>query len=227
MTHITQTTEEDGAPAVLTVDLVVLHAGHVLLIRRGWPPFAGRMALPGGKIDAGEDIADAAVRELAEETGVVVAAAELAPPKFYAAPGRDPRGRYVSFAHPITLSGARPVATAGDDATEAWWCPIPTALTEIPLAFDHRRILTEAVEAIRRGVELTADRAELTVIRGLRADKGRITVAETGGVVLCWSTGIRGYRLQTRDGEREIGDDHATAAAAFNHAVDQAVTASL
>ncbi|OXM70736.1 MULTISPECIES: NUDIX domain-containing protein [Amycolatopsis] len=135
--------------ARLTADVVLLGrdtdgALRVLLIRRGWDPFAGCWALPGGHVDAGEDTEDAARRELAEETGLHIQA--LTPVGVYAAPGRDPRGRYVTFAYTATLTGPLPTPSAGDDATEARWWPV-TELEAAPelLAFDHQRLITDAV----------------------------------------------------------------------------------
>ncbi|MDQ0378597.1 NUDIX hydrolase [Amycolatopsis thermophila] len=136
-------------PVRLTADVVLFgRSGDgalcVLLIRRGWDPFAGRWALPGGHVDAGEDTEDAARRELAEETGLHIAA--LSPVGVYAAPGRDPRGRYVTFAYTAHLSGPLPAPRAGDDATDARWWPV-TELKAAPelLAFDHHQILTDTL----------------------------------------------------------------------------------
>jgi 8-oxo-dGTP diphosphatase len=145
----------------LTADVVVL-AGpasdrRVLLIRRDWPPFEGMWALPGGHVDPGETTRAAAARELTDETGVTVAnpARDLLEIGTYSDPGRDPRGRYVSLAY-LTLLPEPVTAEAGDDAREAAWFPIADVLNGpdqpggarqavVPLAFDHVRILTDAV----------------------------------------------------------------------------------
>lgn len=108
----------------------------VLLIERGWAPFEGRWALPGGHVDKGETSRAAAARELAEETSVEVDPAALKQLGVYDEPGRDPRGRYVTVAY--TLIVDRVVPAAGDDARAAGWFP----LNELPeLAFDHADIL--------------------------------------------------------------------------------------
>lgn len=134
---ITETTDETIR---YTADVVLLAASHVLLIERGWDPFKGRWALPGGHVDTGETSLDASVRELEEETGITVSAADLRQVGAFDAPGRDPRGRYVSVAYTATLpTPVRP--TAGDDATAARWWP----LNALPgLAFDHADILARA-----------------------------------------------------------------------------------
>lgn len=136
--------------ARLTADVVLLSVladgrGCVLLIERGWDPFEGRWALPGGHVDTGEHTQAAARRELFEETGLMVPGLVLV--GVYAAPGRDPRGRYVTFAYAATVAGPPPAPTAGDDATAARWWPV-AGLLAAPgrMAFDHGEILADAVE---------------------------------------------------------------------------------
>ncbi|MFE3601354.1 NUDIX domain-containing protein [Streptomyces sp. NPDC059142] len=127
----------------LTADVDAIRPdGRVLLIERGWPPFQGDWALPGGHVDPGEDDLVAAVRELREETGVHVAPGDLRQIGAFAAPGRDPRGRYVTIAYAVSV----PVGTAAhakDDAADARWWP----LDDLPqLAFDHADIIAKAAD---------------------------------------------------------------------------------
>ncbi|TLW89234.1 NUDIX hydrolase [Saccharomonospora piscinae] len=130
----------------LTADVVAIAPDahgteHVLLIKRRYEPFEGSWALPGGHVDVGEDTAEAAARELGEETGIV-------PPLLvelgaWHTPGRDPRGRYVTVAYRADLPEML-TPVAADDATEAVWWPMHEALA-MPLAFDHAGIITTAL----------------------------------------------------------------------------------
>ncbi|MGW7636110.1 NUDIX domain-containing protein [Streptomyces decoyicus] len=125
-----------------TADVVALTSdGNVLLIERDWPPFEGSWALPGGHVDPGETSLQAAVRELAEETGVHVTPTDLREIGTFNQPGRDPRGPYSTDAYLAVVPASTPI-TAGDDARTARWWPL-TALPE--LAFDHADILSAAV----------------------------------------------------------------------------------
>jgi 8-oxo-dGTP diphosphatase len=140
----------------LAVDLAILtvrqDALQVLVITRANEPFRGRPALPGGFLREDEDIADGAVRELAEETGLDGNRLHLEQLKAYGAPDRDPRGRVVSVAF-LAMMPDLPLPTAGSDASSAGWAPVGKALGT--LSFDHDQILGEAVERARSRLEFT------------------------------------------------------------------------
>ncbi len=129
-----------------TVDAVIAgEDGRVVLILRkneprGW-------ALPGGFVDAGEELGAACRREAREETGLEV---ELVSQLFtYSDPRRDPREHTISTAYACRAKpGAQP--EGADDAAEARWF----AESEIPwdaLCFDHAEILRDYFIWVRTG----------------------------------------------------------------------------
>jgi 8-oxo-dGTP diphosphatase len=147
-------------PVAVTADLVVLTVRDdelaVLLVRRGEPPFAGGLALPGGFVRPDETLREAAVRELAEETGPGFEAVHLEQLASYGDPGRDPRMRVVTVAY-LGLAPSLPAPRAGSDAAEAAWVPVAGLLGGAGerLAFDHDQILADGVERARAKLEYT------------------------------------------------------------------------
>ncbi|GAA3878234.1 hypothetical protein GCM10022243_48660 [Saccharothrix violaceirubra] len=141
----------DRRHPALTADAVVLHrVGHdwwVLTVARGKDPYQGQPALPGGHVHPDETPLAAAIRELAEETGIVV------PGRWhhvggYADPGRDPRGDYATLAY-VTVATFLPVPVAGDDAATAEWRRVDDGLYD-RLGFDHARIVRDAIKTAKR-----------------------------------------------------------------------------
>lgn len=147
----------DAARFAVTVDLVALtvrdDALQVLLVTRGVGPFAGELALPGGFVRPEEDLDSAAVRELAEETGLHRVPGHLEQLKTYGTPGRDPRQRVVSVAY-LAMAPSLPDPEPGGDASAAAWVPVRRALGS-SLAFDHHAILADGVSRARDKLEYT------------------------------------------------------------------------
>jgi len=113
------------APApVPAVIAVVIQDGQALLVRRANPPDAGLWGFPGGKIDFGETVANAATRELLEETGVTGEAQEVITTLDILVPSDDGgiRQHYVLIAVRCRWLSGSP--QGGDDALEARWFPI-------------------------------------------------------------------------------------------------------
>jgi 8-oxo-dGTP diphosphatase len=129
---------------LLTTDCVAVDAkGRVLLIRRGHPPFKDKYALPGGFVDIGETVEDACRRELMEETGVKAGRLQLL--GVYSDPKRDPRDHTCAVVFLTRIARATP--KAGDDAAAAEWVE---GWSNLDLAFDHAKILSDARRALRR-----------------------------------------------------------------------------
>jgi 8-oxo-dGTP diphosphatase len=106
--------------------------GRLLLVRRANDPGRGLWSLPGGRVEPGEDDVAALVREMAEETGLVVQPGPLV--------GRVLRGRYAIADYRCTVVGGE--LRAGDDALDARWCDA-AALAELPLVELLVETLTE------------------------------------------------------------------------------------
>jgi ADP-ribose pyrophosphatase YjhB (NUDIX family) len=149
-------TTRDHAELRIAVDLAILTvregALQALVITRGHAPFAGQPALPGGFVRKDEDLDAAAVRELREETRLDGGDLHLEQFAVYGEPHRDPRGRVVSVAY-LAIMPDLPLPVAGSDASAAAWVTVDKARGS--LAFDHDKILDDAVERARQRLEFT------------------------------------------------------------------------
>lgn len=136
--------------SAVAVDMNVLtvreQALQVLVVERVKPPFFGQLALPGGFLEDGENLDEAAKRELEEKTGLDADRLHVRQFCSYGAPDRDSRGRVVSVAYVALLPGLSIPATVGD----ARWEQVDGLLADPELlAFDHHQILSDAVEHAR------------------------------------------------------------------------------
>jgi bifunctional NMN adenylyltransferase/nudix hydrolase len=113
----------------VTVDAVVAHSGHVLLVERRHDPGRGLWALPGGFVEPHETVRDAAIRELREETMIEVSTSallgHLRDAVVFDDPQRSLRGRTITHAFFFDFpSGDLPEVQGGDDAACARWVPM-------------------------------------------------------------------------------------------------------
>lgn len=121
----------------LVVDIVIPTEEGVVLIRRGTDPYKGMWALPGGFVEVGETVENAAVREAKEETNLDVELERLV--GVYSDPDRDPRGHNVSVTFLARITGGN--AEAATDADEV----AVLDPSSVELAFDHRKIVEDAL----------------------------------------------------------------------------------
>jgi 8-oxo-dGTP diphosphatase len=125
---------------MLAADALILFDGGIVLIRRENPPYQGYYALPGGFVEVGETVEEAARREAKEETGLDIILLKLV--GVYSKPNRDPRGHVVSICY---LAQGRGDLLAGSDARSAEVFD-PEDLP--PLAFDHAQIIRDGLEKL-------------------------------------------------------------------------------
>ncbi len=133
----------DRKNIALTVDAAIFTPDGCIVIRRGFEPFRGSWALPGGFVEYGETVEDAARREALEETGLEIELLQLL--GVYSDPTRDPRGHTASIVYIARPTGG--TLTAGDDAAETAFATSPS---QLPMAFDHGEIITQAFAAAAR-----------------------------------------------------------------------------
>jgi 8-oxo-dGTP diphosphatase len=124
----------------LTVDAIIEFPDErIVLIKRGFPPFKGKWALPGGFVEIGETVESACIREVMEECGIEVEIIKTL--GVYSRPDRDPRRHTITIAFIATWKSG--VLAGSDDAAVAELFT-KTQLENLELAFDHREILRDA-----------------------------------------------------------------------------------
>ena len=125
----------------LTADGAIVNNHKILLIQRKNEPFKGKWALPGGFVEYGEKVEDAAVREVFEETGLKTKIIDLV--GIYSDPNRDPRGHTVTAVFLLKEQGG--ILKEGDDAADAKFFDID----QLPeLSFDHDIIIRDILRRI-------------------------------------------------------------------------------
>ncbi|MCK4248026.1 MAG: NUDIX hydrolase [Methanomicrobia archaeon] len=122
----------------LAVDLVILEKDRIYLIKRKNDPFKDFWALPGGFVEYGERVEEAALREAKEETGMDIKINKLI--GVFSDPRRDPRGHTVSI---VYLAESYGIPRSGSDAKDIKRFKV----SQLPqLAFDHEKIIKEAIK---------------------------------------------------------------------------------
>ena len=125
------------------IELVDRPGNPIVLIKRENPPYG--WAIPGGFVDVGESVPDAAVREAKEETCLDVELVCLL--GCYSDPSRDPRGHTVTMIYVARASGD-PIA-ADDAADVAVFDP---ENVDVDLAFDHEKVIADYLDWRKTGV---------------------------------------------------------------------------
>nr|WP_295107367.1 NUDIX hydrolase [uncultured Caulobacter sp.] len=131
---------------VPSVGVVCLKGNEVLLIKRGQPPRLNQWSLPGGRVEWGETLAVAALRELKEETGVeaqLLGLLDVVDGVFPARSGGEITRHYVMIDYAARWTGGEPVA--GDDAAEAKFVTLDEAMALVEWD-ETRRVIEETFE---------------------------------------------------------------------------------
>ena len=132
----------------LTADIFIFDDNlNFILIKRRNDPFKNCWALPGGFVEYGESVENAAIREAKEETSIDVELIDLV--NVYSEPDRDPRGHTITVAY--TAKGNFNDRKAEDDA-----CDIAIfsakKLDEIKIAFDHKKIIKDCLKIVKKNL---------------------------------------------------------------------------
>jgi 8-oxo-dGTP diphosphatase len=127
-----------------TVDAIIQKNSQILLIERKKEPFEGYLVLPGGFVNEGERVEDAAKREVKEETSLDIVLLEIL--GVYSEPRRDPRGHVMStvFIGKISNRSYKIDAKAQNDAAAIEWLDLKE-LVNTKFGFDHGKIIADFI----------------------------------------------------------------------------------
>ena len=125
---------------VVGVGAIIWRGNQVLLVRRGNPPRAGQWSLPGGRQELGETVAEAAKREVAEETGLTVEVADVVTVVDLIERDEFGRVRYHYVLIDVNAEWLAGEPVAADDATDTRWISLD-ALDDVELWTETRRVI--------------------------------------------------------------------------------------
>lgn len=156
----------------VTVDLVVFTVSEgtlkAMLVRRVETPYSGYWSLPGGFLEIGESLEEAALRVLGEKTGVGNVYIEQL--YTFGEPGRDPRARVITVAYFALIPWKQLNQPESKKIADITWHPVDN----LPrLAFDHRKILNYAVRRLRTKVSYS------NIVYGLMPKQFRLSELQT------------------------------------------------
>lgn len=135
---------------ILAVGAVIANdASHVLLVRRGRPPRLNQWSIPGGKVEWGEPVQHALIREVEEETGLKIEIAGLIDivDSLICSDAGDLTHHHVLLDYAARVLSGQPVA--GDDAKEVKWVPL-SGLDDYPMWSETRRIIEEGLALLKK-----------------------------------------------------------------------------
>jgi 8-oxo-dGTP diphosphatase len=126
---------------VPAVDIILQQGSEILLVKRKDEPFKDHLALPGGFVNEGESVENAAMREAVEETSLEIQPIDIL--GVYSDPKRDPRRHILTVVFVGTILNGVP--NHGDDSSEIEWVRVDN-IHKKNLAFDHKQILSDYIE---------------------------------------------------------------------------------
>lgn len=133
-----------GKPSITTDIFIFDDEFNFVLIKRKYQPFKNCWALPGGFVEYGESVEDAAIREAKEESNIDVELKDIV--NVYSDPDRDPRGHTITVAY--IAQGNMENMKADDDAIDIDIFSYEK-LDEINIAFDHEKIIKDCLNKVK------------------------------------------------------------------------------